>query len=48
MLTKTLVLVITLTLGALALEVVFGVHLGIRAWVHGHVGVDQITLVQMR
>ena len=34
MLTRILVLVMSVTIGALALEMVFGVHLGISGWMH--------------
>lgn len=45
MLTKSVALIVTLTFAALALEVVFGVHLGIGAWVHGIVGGGQFSLI---
>jgi len=45
MLSKTFALVMTLMMGALALELVFGVHLGIQSWVHGILGGGQIALI---
>ena len=44
MLTKVFALAMTMMIGALALEVVFGVHLGISRWVHGVLGVGQAGL----
>lgn len=46
MVTKTLALAVTIAFGALALEVVFGLHLGIQSWVHGLIGDGHISLVQ--
>lgn len=45
MLTKAFAVAMTLMMGALALEVVFGVHLGISSWVHGVLGNGQIALI---
>lgn len=44
MLTKVFALAMTMMFGALALEVVFGVHLGISGWVHGVLGAGQMGL----
>jgi hypothetical protein len=45
MLTKAFALIITVTFAALALEVVFGVHLGIASWVDGLLGAGRFALV---
>jgi hypothetical protein len=45
MLTKALALMMTATFAALALEVVFGVHLGISGWVHHVLGGSEFSLI---
>jgi hypothetical protein len=45
MLAKVFALAMTVMIGALALEVVFGVHLGISRWVHGVLGASQMGLI---
>lgn len=45
MLTKALALMMTAAFGALALEVVFGVHLGLSGWIHHVLGVSEFSLI---
>jgi hypothetical protein len=45
MLTKSVAILMTAVFAALALEVVFGVRLGITAWLHAAVGTDGFSLL---
>ena len=45
MLARILALMMTAAIGALALEVVFGVHLGISGWVHRVFDAGQFRLL---
>lgn len=48
MIAKTFVLLATVVVAALALELVFGVHLGIAYWVHRVLGPDEWDVVRLR
>jgi hypothetical protein len=47
MLTKVMAILMILAVGALVLEVVFGVHLGIAAWVHRVLDTGQAGFVRL-
>lgn len=46
MIAKTFALLTTAVVAALALELVFGVHLGIAHWVHRVLGPDEWEIVR--